>query len=126
MLSFSKDIDLQQKAALAFAEITKEEDRPVEHKTLNPILRLLDSRDAGVQEAACAALKNFAVNSGYFPVPAGRRVLTPSSTDSNRPLIVILGGLEPLTRLMFSPTIGVQWHASDCILALAMHGANQN
>ena len=67
--SFSENIDLQRKAALAFAEITEKGVLHAEHKTLNPILRLLNSRDAGVQEAACVALKNFAVNGGYFSVP---------------------------------------------------------
>ena len=57
-------------AALAFAEITEKEVRPVERKTLNPILRLLDSRDVSVQEAACVALRHFSINGGYFSVPA--------------------------------------------------------
>ena len=69
-LSFSENVDLQRSAALAFAEIIKKEDRPVEDKTLNPILRLLDSRDASVQEAACIALGGFAINGGCFSVPA--------------------------------------------------------
>ena len=69
-LSFSENIDLQRRAALAFAEIPKEEDRRVERNALNIILRLLDSRDASVQEAACIALENFAINGGYFSMPA--------------------------------------------------------
>ena len=64
-LSFSENVDLQRKAALAFADVT-EEGRPVDPETLNPILRLLNSRDAGVQEAACTALKKLSVNCGYF------------------------------------------------------------
>ena len=69
-LSFSENIDLQRRAAVAFAEITEKGVRHVEYKTLSPILRLLDSRDAVVQEAGCIALKNFAINGGYFSVPA--------------------------------------------------------
>ena len=69
-LSFSKNVDLQRRAAVAFAEIIVEEDRRVERKVLNPILRLLDSPDTDVQEAACTALKNLSVNGGNFSVPA--------------------------------------------------------
>ena len=69
-LSFSENIDLQRRAALAFAEIPKQEDRRIERIALNLILRLIDSHDAGVQEAACIALENFAINGGYSSVPA--------------------------------------------------------
>ena len=69
MLSFSENIDLQRRAALAFAEISEKEVRRVEDETLGPIVCLLDNRNADVQEAACVALKNFAVNGGYFSVP---------------------------------------------------------
>ena len=68
-LSFSENINLQRRAAFAFAEITEKEVRHIEEETLSPVVCLLDSRDAGVQEAACVALKNFAVNGGYFSVP---------------------------------------------------------
>ena len=68
-LSFSKSIDLQRRAAIVFAEITEKEDRSVNYGTLNPIFKLLDSHDTGVQEAACSALKHLAVNGGYFSVP---------------------------------------------------------
>ena len=125
-LSFSKQIDLQQWAALAFANIPKKKDRRVERSALNLILHLLESCDASVQEAACIALENFAINGEYFSVPARRRILTPSSTDNNRRLIVILGGLGPLIRLMQSPAIGIQRHASGCVLALVINSANQN
>ena len=69
-LSFSENIDLQRRAAVVFAEIPKKEDRRVERSTLSPILRLLDSRDASVQEAACIALENFAINGWYSSLPA--------------------------------------------------------
>ena len=69
-LSFSENIDLQRRAALAFAEIPKKKDRRVERNTFNLIFRLLDTCDASVQEAACVALENFAVNGRYFSVPA--------------------------------------------------------
>ena len=124
-LSFSQNIDLQRRAALVFAEIPKKGDRRVERNALNPILRLLVSRrDASVQEPACIALENFAINGGYFSVPARHRILTSSSTDDNRRLIVNLGGLGPLIRLTQSPTISIQRHASGCVLALARNGAN--
>ena len=66
-LSFSDNTDLQRRAALAFIEITENGVRHFEHETLSSILRLLDSRDTRVQEAACIALENFAINGGYFP-----------------------------------------------------------
>ena len=65
-LSFSENVHLQRRAALVFAGIPKEEDRRVERNTINIILRLLDSREASVQEAACIALENFAINGRYF------------------------------------------------------------
>ena len=63
-LSFSDNVDLQRSAALAFAEITEKEVRPVGRDTLDPILFLLSSHDTEVQRAASAALGNLAVNSG--------------------------------------------------------------
>lgn len=62
-LSFSDNVDLQRSAALAFAEITEKEVRPVGRDTLDPILFLLSSQDTEVQRAASAALGNLAVNS---------------------------------------------------------------
>jgi vacuolar protein 8 len=56
-------VDLQRSAALAFAEITEKEVRPVGRDTLDPILFLLSSHDTEVQRAASAALGNLAVNS---------------------------------------------------------------
>ena len=64
-LSFSDNVDLQRSAALAFAEITEKEVRPVGRETLDPILFLLSSHDTEVQRAASAALGNLAVNSAY-------------------------------------------------------------
>ena len=66
-LSFSDNVDLQRSAALAFAEITEKEVRPVGRDTLDPILFLLSSHDTEVQRAASAALGNLAVNSAYAP-----------------------------------------------------------
>jgi Armadillo/beta-catenin-like repeat len=66
-LSFSDNVDLQRSAALAFAEITEKEVRPVGRDTLDPILFLLSSHDTEVQRAASAALGNLAVNSGSEP-----------------------------------------------------------
>jgi vacuolar protein 8 len=65
-LSFSDNVDLQRSAALAFAEITEKEVRPVGRDTLDPILFLLSSHDTEVQRAASAALGNLAVNSKSF------------------------------------------------------------
>lgn len=62
ILSFSDNVDLQRSAALAFAEITEKEVRPVGRDTLDPILFLLTSHDTEVQRAASAALGNLAVN----------------------------------------------------------------
>ena len=69
-LSFSENIGLQRKAALAFVEITEKGVQHVKDETISLIVCLLDSRDAGVQEAACIALQNFAIDGGYFSVPA--------------------------------------------------------
>ncbi|KAH8834934.1 armadillo-type protein [Flagelloscypha sp. PMI_526] len=103
-LSFSENVDLQRSAALAFAEITEKEVRPVGRDTLDPILFLLGSHDTEVQRAASAALGNLAVN-----------------TD-NKLLIVKLGGLEPLIRQMLSPNVEVQCNAVGCVTNLATHG----
>ena len=59
-------MDLQRSAALAFAEITEKEVRPVGRDTLDPILFLLGSHDTEVQRAASAALGNLAVNSALL------------------------------------------------------------
>ena len=73
-LSFSDNVDLQRSAALAFAEITEKEVRPVGRDTLDPILFLLSSHDTEVQRAASAALGNLAVNSEYsiFALKVGK------------------------------------------------------
>ncbi|KAF9454981.1 ARM repeat-containing protein [Macrolepiota fuliginosa MF-IS2] len=107
-LSFSDNVDLQRSAALAFAEITEKEVRPVGRDTLDPILFLLSSHDAEVQRAASAALGNLAVN-----------------TD-NKLLIVKLGGLEPLIRQMLSPNVEVQCNAVGCVTNLATHDDNKS
>jgi vacuolar protein 8 len=104
-LSFSDNVDLQRSAALAFAEITEKEVRPVGRDTLDPILFLLSSHDTEVQRAASAALGNLAVNT------------------ENKLLIVKLGGLEPLIRQMLSPNVEVQCNAVGCVTNLATHGA---
>ena len=133
-LSFSDNVDLQRSAALAFAEITEKEVRPVGRDTLDPILFLLGSHDTEVQRAASAALGNLAVNSEYRPkvshtLPLWLRV---SNTDNliygriiaaNKLLIVKLGGLEPLIRQMLSPNVEVQCNAVGCVTNLATHGA---
>ncbi|CAL1696679.1 unnamed protein product [Somion occarium] len=106
-LSFSDNVDLQRSAALAFAEITEKEVRPVGRDTLDPILFLLSSHDTEVQRAASAALGNLAVN-----------------TD-NKLLIVKLGGLEPLIRQMLSPNVEVQCNAVGCVTNLATHDDNK-
>ncbi|KAH9005888.1 vacuolar protein 8 [Lactarius hatsudake] len=106
-LSFSDNVDLQRSAALAFAEITEKEVRPVGRDTLDPILFLLSSHDTEVQRAASAALGNLAVNT------------------ENKLLIVKLGGLEPLIRQMLSPNVEVQCNAVGCVTNLATHDDNK-
>jgi vacuolar protein 8 len=64
-LSYSDNVDVQRGAALAFAEITEKEDRPVGRNTFDPILFLLSSHDTELQRAASAALDNLATNSGF-------------------------------------------------------------
>lgn len=121
-LSFSDNVDLQRSAALAFAEITEKEVRPVGRDTLDPILFLLSSQDTEVQRAASAALGNLAVNSTFcscFLHPAHADD-TPSA--DNKLLIVKLGGLEPLIKQMLSPNVEVQCNAVGCVTNLATHG----
>ena len=121
-LSFSDNVDLQRSAALAFAEITEKEVRPVGRDTLDPILFLLSSHDTEVQRAASAALGNLAVNSkSDSPFYAHSIFVTIFSAD-NKLLIVKLGGLEPLIRQMLSPNVEVQCNAVGCVTNLATHG----
>jgi vacuolar protein 8 len=124
-LSFSDNVDLQRSAALAFAEITEKEVRPVGRETLDPILFLLSSHDTEVQRAASAALGNLAVNSTSPVVAARRHTLTTPSAD-NKLLIVKLGGLEPLIRQMLSPNVEVQCNAVGCVTNLATHGMGED
>lgn len=119
-LSFSDNVDLQRSAALAFAEITEKEVRPVGRDTLDPILFLLSSHDTEVQRAASAALGNLAVNS-ELPVFTYYTFIDYHAAD-NKLLIVKLGGLEPLIRQMLSPNVEVQCNAVGCVTNLATHG----
>lgn len=121
-LSFSDNVDLQRSAALAFAEITEKEVRPVGRETLDPILFLLSSHDTEVQRAASAALGNLAVNSGCSVAMLWCQILTATSLADNKLLIVKLGGLEPLIRQMLSPNVEVQCNAVGCVTNLATHG----
>jgi len=106
-LSFSDNVDLRRSAALAFAEITEKEVRPVGRDTLDPILFLLSSHDTMAQQAASAALGNLAVNT------------------ENKLLIVELGGLEPVICQMLSPNVEVQCNAVGCVTNLATHDDNK-
>ncbi|KAI9025928.1 vacuolar protein 8 [Phycomyces nitens] len=103
-LAFSTNVDLQRSAALAFAEITEKDVRPVGRETLQPILSLLQSHDVEVQRAASAALGNLAVD------------------PNNKLLIVELGGLDQLINQMRSTNVEVQCNAVGCITNLATHG----
>lgn len=122
-LSFSDNVDLQRSAALAFAEITEKEVRPVARDTLDPILFLLSSHDSEVQRAASAALGNLAVNSKLFYSYVYLLKLNRLAwLADNKLLIVKLGGLEPLIRQMLSPNVEVQCNAVGCVTNLATHG----
>ncbi|CAH7685073.1 armadillo-type protein [Phakopsora pachyrhizi] len=106
-LSFSDNVDLQQSAALAIAEITEKDVREVRRDTLEAIMYLLQSHDTEVQHDASAALGNLAVNT------------------KNKLLIVKLGGLEPLICQMLSPNVKVQCNAVGCIANIAAHDKNK-
>ncbi|KAK9246738.1 armadillo-type protein [Lipomyces tetrasporus] len=106
-LVYSSNVDLQRSAALAFADITEKDVRPVNEETLSPILLLLQSSDFEVQRAASAALGNLAVN------------------NDNKVLIVEMGGLEPLIKQMQSANVEVQCNAVGCITNLATHEDNK-
>ena len=124
-LSFSDNVDLQRSAALAFAEITEKEVRPVGRDTLDPILFLLSSQDTEVQRAASAALGNLAVNSAFHHAGFSSLFVQPANAiyaADNKLLIVKLGGLEPLIRQMLSPNVEVQCNAVGCFTNLATHG----
>lgn len=121
-LSFSDNVDLQRSAALAFAEITEKEVRPVGRDTLDPILFLLSSQDTEVQRAASAALGNLAVNSMFCSCLLRPTHVDHSPSADNKLLIVKLGGLEPLIRQMLSPNVEVQCNAVGCVTNLATHG----
>ena len=123
-LSFSDNVDLQRSAALAFAEITEKEVRPVGRDTLDPILFLLSNHDTEVQRAASAALGNLAVNSKPNFAALPHTLIFFLSAD-NKLLIVKLGGLEPLIRQMLSPNVEVQCNAVGCVTNLATHGEFQ-
>lgn len=123
-LSFSDNVDLQRSAALAFAEITEKEVRPVGRDTLDPILFLLSSQDTEVQRAASAALGNLAVNSTFRACSFHPAHVDDASAADNKLLIVKLGGLEPLIRQMLSPNVEVQCNAVGCVTNLATHGAS--
>ncbi|KAI8453335.1 ammonium transporter AmtB-like domain-containing protein [Phakopsora pachyrhizi] len=97
------NVDLQQSAALAIAEITEKDVREVRRDTLEAIMYLLQSHDTEVQHDASAALGNLAVNT------------------KNKLLIVKLGGLEPLICQMLSPNVKVQCNAVGCIANIAAH-----
>ncbi|KAH0838481.1 armadillo-type protein [Lanmaoa asiatica] len=121
-LSFSDNVDLQRSAALAFAEITEKEVRPVGRDTLDPILFLLSSQDTEVQRAASAALGNLAVNSMFRSCFLRTTHVDHFPPADNKLLIVKLGGLEPLIRQMLSPNVEVQCNAVGCVTNLATHG----
>jgi vacuolar protein 8 len=121
-LSFSDNVDLQRSAALAFAEITEKEVRPVGRDTLDPILFLLSSHDTEVQRAASAALGNLAVNSKLKMNSLYASEFHLILPADNKLLIVKLGGLEPLIRQMLSPNVEVQCNAVGCVTNLATHG----
>lgn len=116
-------MDLQRSAALAFAEITEKEVRPVGRDTLDPILFLLSSQDTEVQRAASAALGNLAVNSMFCSCFLRPAHVDDSLAADNKLLIVKLGGLEPLIKQMLSPNVEVQCNAVGCVTNLATHGA---
>ncbi|KZO99818.1 vacuolar protein 8 [Calocera viscosa TUFC12733] len=124
ILSFSDNVDLQRSAALAFAEITEKDVRPVGRDTLDPILFLLGSHDTEVQRAASAALGNLAVNGMSSTLAAQDQKLTFLLVE-NKLLIVKLGGLEPLIRQMLSSNVEVQCNAVGCVTNLATHDENK-
>ncbi|KAI6130667.1 vacuolar protein 8 [Pisolithus croceorrhizus] len=102
-LSFSDNVDLQRSAALAFAEITEKEVRPIGRDILDPIIFLLSSQDTETQLVASAAFGNLAVD------------------RKNKLIIVKLGALDPLIYQMRSSDVEVQCNAVGCITNLATH-----
>ncbi|KAJ2163150.1 Vacuolar protein 8 [Coemansia sp. RSA 552] len=98
---------LQVSAATAFSEISEYDVRPVTRQTIGPILYLLQSPYADVQQGASQALGNLA------------------SVPENKPLIVEMGGLELLVRQMLSPSTGAQINSVGCITNLAADEDNK-
>ncbi|KAJ3123421.1 Vacuolar protein 8 [Nowakowskiella sp. JEL0407] len=106
-LSFANTQKLQRSAALAFAEITERDSRPVSAEVIKPIAYLLKSRDVQVQRCAAAALGNLASNS------------------ENKQLIIQQGCLDSLSSLMLSSNVEVQTNSVGCITNLATLDANK-
>ncbi|KAG9089139.1 Vacuolar protein 8 [Ceratobasidium sp. 370] len=137
ILSFSRNVDCQRSAALAFEEImenevAKDKLRQVGRGTLDPVLSLLGSHDTEVQRAACAILANLAVNGGFnfiaeFCFGAAAELICDwlFGSAENNISIVKLGGLEPLIRLTLSPNVEVQYTAIGCIADFSTHDANK-
>lgn len=106
-LVYSNNTDLQRSAALAFAEITEKDVKPLPLDTFKPVLFLLKSNDTEVQRAACATLGNLAVN------------------NENKLSIVQLGALPYLIKHMQSPNTEVKCNAVGCLTNLATHDDNK-
>ncbi|KAJ2297961.1 Vacuolar protein 8 [Coemansia sp. RSA 2706] len=98
---------LQLSAATAFSEISEFDVRAVTREALAPILYLLQSMYADVQQGASSALGNLA------------------GVSENKRLIVELGGLELLVRQMLSPSTDAQINSVGCITNLAADEENK-
>ncbi|KAJ2837016.1 Vacuolar protein 8 [Coemansia erecta] len=98
---------LQLSAATAFSEISEYDVRAVPQEALAPVLYLLQSAYADVQQGAASALGNLA------------------SVSANKRLIVEMGGLELLVRQMLSPNTEAQINSVGCITNLAADEENK-
>ena len=89
-----------------------------------PLIDLLRSPVAGVQEAAAGALWNLSFNNGALPCACAAAVrhvprLTVTSAAENRIAIARAGGILPLIDLLRSPVAGVQEAAARALWNLA-------
>ena len=96
---------------------------------IKPLIALLGSPSAGVQEAAVRAVRNLAVNGvcrgggsrGRVREACGGAPYARGAAVENGVAIAAAGGIEPLIALLGSPSEGVQEAAANALWTLAFY-----
>ncbi|XP_013398907.1 vacuolar protein 8 [Lingula anatina] len=109
VLTFSDNDELQQSAALCYAEISERMTEAVTSETLEPLIHLLQCKDVQVQRAASLAISNFALN----------------GPESNKTTILTSGAIRALVRLLETKNFEVQCNTCGCITTLATSDNNK-